>query len=379
MGLTLSDPDLSHYQNLASVLLAPMAYETPELWTSAACRALMTLCDAHSAAFILPRSESVHLHVDGMDPELIRKFQSFLGSPEDEGIDWSEERLDEAMHAGRNAGLGVFTSDDVTRLTGVPLEKQPYFREVLEPSGIGYTTAMAVAAPPGRAIMSVGHESRESGRFRNAEPALLRLLLPIFRAGVLTQRRVARQRHALGALFDELGDAVGIFDLGGEPRVRNCELTNLGEGDPDFDFLMGHMRRLAREVGRSITDAPLATSDLVRAGSRVIATRCDRYSLTPTILPPGMALHEPAILITVRAATPRLPTRDQLRERYGLTKRESQVALLLANGRSNGNIAARLGISPHTARHHAQRVLQKVGAPSRKALGLRFLRGGAQP
>ena len=54
---------------------------------------------------------------------------------------------------------------------------------------------------------------------------------------------------------------------------------------------------------------------------------------------------------------------------FGLTAREAQVALLLARGRSNSAVAAELGISTHTARHHTQRVLTKLGVHSRAAAG----------
>lgn len=78
-------------------------------------------------------------------------------------------------------------------------------------------------------------------------------------------------------------------------------------------------------------------------------------------------------MVTVHPAVPLLPGEAELRERYGLTARQAEVARLLARGRSNREIANRLGISPHTARHHAQRVLEKVGAPSRKPLALHLL------
>jgi len=50
---------------------------------------------------------------------------------------------------------------------------------------------------------------------------------------------------------------------------------------------------------------------------------------------------------------------------YGMTPREVEVAILLAEGCSNSTVARRLGISPHTARHHTQRVLGKLGVHSR--------------
>jgi DNA-binding NarL/FixJ family response regulator len=61
-----------------------------------------------------------------------------------------------------------------------------------------------------------------------------------------------------------------------------------------------------------------------------------------------------------------------LQSQYGLTEREAQVARLLAEGRSNSVIAEKLRISPHTARHHTQRVLSKLGVHSRSAAGARI-------
>src|SRR4051794_21997492 len=54
-----------------------------------------------------------------------------------------------------------------------------------------------------------------------------------------------------------------------------------------------------------------------------------------------------------------------LAQRYGLSQRELGVALLLADGRSNVEIATAVKVSTHTARHHTQHVLGKLGVPSR--------------
>nr|NIP56629.1 response regulator transcription factor [Gemmatimonadota bacterium]NIR77002.1 response regulator transcription factor [Gemmatimonadota bacterium]NIT88925.1 response regulator transcription factor [Gemmatimonadota bacterium]NIU29357.1 response regulator transcription factor [Gemmatimonadota bacterium]NIU34417.1 hypothetical protein [Gemmatimonadota bacterium] len=68
-----------------------------------------------------------------------------------------------------------------------------------------------------------------------------------------------------------------------------------------------------------------------------------------------------------------LPTVRELQEFEGLTERQAEVARLLARGLSNRQIAARLDVSPNTARHLAQTVLEKLRLHSRKALGLRLL------
>jgi len=58
----------------------------------------------------------------------------------------------------------------------------------------------------------------------------------------------------------------------------------------------------------------------------------------------------------------------RLRDRYGLTGREIEVTRLLLRGESNKEIADRLNISEHTARHHTERVLGKLGVRSRAAI-----------
>ena len=70
------------------------------------------------------------------------------------------------------------------------------------------------------------------------------------------------------------------------------------------------------------------------------------------------------------ARTPGLGGEDavRLRDRYGLTGREIEVTRLLLRGETNREIADRLNISEHTARHHTERVLGKLGIRSRAAI-----------
>ena len=63
---------------------------------------------------------------------------------------------------------------------------------------------------------------------------------------------------------------------------------------------------------------------------------------------------------------------DDLRQQFGLTRREAQVACLLSQGRSNQSIAQELEISEHTARHHTQRILAKLEVHSRGEAGAKI-------
>lgn len=58
-----------------------------------------------------------------------------------------------------------------------------------------------------------------------------------------------------------------------------------------------------------------------------------------------------------------------------MTDRERQVARLIASGASTKEIAARLAISPHTARRHTERVFQKCGVRCRAALAAMMVMG----
>jgi DNA-binding CsgD family transcriptional regulator/GAF domain-containing protein len=60
----------------------------------------------------------------------------------------------------------------------------------------------------------------------------------------------------------------------------------------------------------------------------------------------------------------------------GLTPREREVAALVADDLSDAEIAAAIGISPHTVRQHLKQVYRKLGVRTRVGLTRRLLRAG---
>jgi DNA-binding NarL/FixJ family response regulator len=88
-------------------------------------------------------------------------------------------------------------------------------------------------------------------------------------------------------------------------------------------------------------------------------------------------LRELRLALTKRSAPDGFPSngargKTSLVTRFGLTRREEQVALLLARGKSNVAIARELHISVHTARHHTQRILTKLAVHSRGEAGAKI-------
>ena len=76
-------------------------------------------------------------------------------------------------------------------------------------------------------------------------------------------------------------------------------------------------------------------------------------------------------------AVPSLPDLASVVRDRPLTRRQAEVALLLAQGLTDRQVASRLAISPHTARRHVEAVLRRLEVPSRAAVALRLLASGA--
>jgi ATP/maltotriose-dependent transcriptional regulator MalT len=58
--------------------------------------------------------------------------------------------------------------------------------------------------------------------------------------------------------------------------------------------------------------------------------------------------------------------------RHPITPRQRQVVALIAAGCSNDEVGARLGISPRTAKAHADVLRQKLGVTRRRQIPIAF-------
>jgi DNA-binding CsgD family transcriptional regulator len=143
--------------------------------------------------------------------------------------------------------------------------------------------------------------------------------------------------------------------------------------DREWAFDVADDRELNREIhalASSITTladdtAVVARDDISARVVREVETAGSRYIVRGEILRldrPGLG---PIVLIALERLGSELPPEPVVRQRFGLTKKQASVALLLAQRKSNQEIASELFISPHTARHHTERVLTKLGVHAR--------------
>ena len=78
-------------------------------------------------------------------------------------------------------------------------------------------------------------------------------------------------------------------------------------------------------------------------------------------------------LIAVQRPPPDPLGDEALKERFGLSKKESRVLRLLVEGKSNDEIAQALFLSSHTVRNHAVNIFDKLAVTSRTAAAVRVL------
>lgn len=83
-----------------------------------------------------------------------------------------------------------------------------------------------------------------------------------------------------------------------------------------------------------------------------------------------------AQLATASTTTTILPqawTPEPLEIRFGLTPREAEVLIWVAQGKTNPDVAVILGIRPYTVRTHLERIFAKLGVETRHEAGLRAI------
>ena len=206
--------------------------------------------------------------------------------------------------------------------------------------------------------------------------AMVRVLVPPFKAGVSEWRRLAARRTELAAFLDAIPEAVLMYDKSGElvhANPRAAELFGMPGASGTGAQVRTEAQRMAWSLAaaahRSIAPANRdgsahATESLreVRADGRV-------YRLRGTLATGWMPGGEAGVLVTAAFELVNPLTDLELRNQFGLSAREIEVARLVASGLSNQEVAEKLGVSYFTARNHVERVLAKLGVGNRSRVG----------
>ena len=114
----------------------------------------------------------------------------------------------------------------------------------------------------------------------------------------------------------------------------------------------------------------LRSGDPLKAGN-LLRTAADTFQRL------GMRLQLGRALAGIARADAALTQRSEALT--SLTKREREIAELVAEGLTNREIAARLVVSPRTPEYHIRNVLKKLGLNSREEIARLMARGAGGP
>ena len=217
------------------------------------------------------------------------------------------------------------------------------YDELFRPAETNYLLSAVLPMPPGLVVGFSLH--RRTRDFTERDRTLLDLLEPH-----LVQ---AYERSLLRAAVGSIEEASGR----GDPS-----LVVLGLDGAVLWTSSDAEAALRRYFGRPAPGAllPERVAGWIRAGCpQPLVERQDGRCLRVDALGGRPA----ALLVSERATSPPV---DALR-RLGLSKREAEVLALVAEGRSNAEIARLLSISAGTVKRHLEHVYEKLGVHTRTA------------
>jgi DNA-binding CsgD family transcriptional regulator len=360
--LSLSPSELDRLTALAEAMHSPFDYPDVDAWRHAVNHHTRLLLDAHKVVFMLPGPGHAPVYCQRLDPD---GFQAY--------IDYYH-RFDVAGAIALERSLPVSSLLEIHgRDEFYTSEYYNDFMRVWDCNhSVGLVTAMD--AEPGFAYLGILRDKRQDPPFDARSRALLRLLLPAFRAGIHSYLRLSSERSLLGTLLDASGKRLLLCGDDGKPLHASAALERTLGADPERALLESRLADLAVAVVELRSRrGTRQNGSLARTGEQVVCTVRGSYRLSASLAgESGPPPH--GILILVEPLFRELLTDEELREQFHLTAQEIRVAHEIANGVRNVGVAQRLAISPHTARRHTERILAKLGIASRAQVAERISR-----
>jgi DNA-binding CsgD family transcriptional regulator len=275
------------------------------------------------------------------------------------------------------AGAGAARSQDVLPSGRVLLES-PFYTEFMRPRRLHHVLSVRLALG-GRALGRLNlYRPREEAAFSAEEAAGASLLAPLVSIG-LQHARQSDLSQVQERVIGELALTVprrGIAVLDGSFRATYVS----GEAPRYLEGMMP--ARPGRGAHGSSLPPAVAARCRVLARSERFGCRGQDFTLLRT--PQGELL----TLTLVRLATPTPAMRyfldlrphagpDTQSAAFGLSRREDEVARMVASGLDSAEISDKLCISRHTVNNHLRSIYAKMGVSSRTRMIAKLLQDGA--
>jgi DNA-binding CsgD family transcriptional regulator len=258
-----------------------------------------------------------------------------------------------------------------------------FYNEILRPAR-GFHGVGARLRGPGSLVASINICRPERiGAYETADAEALQRVLPHLAMALEVRTRIGAangESRTLERLLDRFATAALIVDGSARLRFRNaCAERLLTEGDGlglSPAGLVAATPALTRDLRAAVTRAAGLKVGSVGSLAAAIRVSLPRPSLRPALritLTPAWRLDDGAspgavaLLVTEPDAPPPID-QEALADSFRLTRREAEVAILLAGGLDVAAIAAALDVGRGTVRFHLKHVFLKTGASSQAAL-----------
>lgn len=247
----------------------------------------------------------------------------------------------------------------------------PLYRDFYRRTGVDRQLAVAVRGRPGVMIgMAVSRAGRD---FSERDRAALDFLRP----HLIRAYASAAALSAAGLDLRALGEAMGAGATWG-----GCDATAVITADGRLGYLSDRARDLLSRYAEPVKPGGFLPCSL-RLWRAAALTRTHPSCPAPAVLGSRQVRRGESRLTlmlisadrhgsVLLALTEHAVTPGERTEGLGLTRRETEVIALAAEGKTNREIADRLGISPLTVRKHLEHAYPKLGVGNRTAAAARL-------
>ena len=212
------------------------------------------------------------------------------------------------------------------------------------------------------------HASRYGTRpFGPRGVALMQLLLPSFRAGLLAISRANAVRGQLASVLNASSAALLAYDNQCQCVHQTPQVQALLREEPQGAVVLASSAHLARRVILASASRKSQVISLTAPCVDFVKTATAPYRIEATRVS-SFADQGAVTLVAIECLKP-LPLSDAtLTSRYSLSPREITIARHVALGDTAQAIASALSISVHTTRRHTENVFTKLGVHTRAAV-----------
>lgn len=349
MAHSITSEDLRAVAEMQRLLLTCPMPQQLDRWRTQVNRKVRALVGADRSFFMLPNDTSVTCLADIPYEIDIETY------PQRTEPCWTEYNLWE-----RAVRLGAATR----RMIYHPYERQmyrsSYYNDGVVPSRAydGVSMTCRAEGRSGFVQLTVHHDRPFGRKFGEREFALLQGIFPAFEAGASAYGALERRLQSLPQLLGRGHEGICLFGLDGRLLHAN-PAANALLADPRYR-IQRHVLELVRALRGPVTAESAPPRPITVSGPK------SPIRLLGSFVEAGVVAPQRLIMVFLRfGAGPPGRRPDDLRARFGLTRQQARVALLLAERRTNREISERLCISVHTTKRHVEQVLAKLGVGSR--------------